>query len=65
MHVFVSVNCRVCVHDLSKLVSWWTTTRCLAILNHFRNLFSHMESRCGHVSLLFFWHNVQLKFHMY
>jgi hypothetical protein len=37
--MFVSFKWHVCVHDLSRLVSWWTTTSCLAILSTFRNLF--------------------------
>lgn len=34
--MFVSFKWHVCMHDLSRLVSWWTTALCLVILNHFR-----------------------------
>ena len=56
----MSVRCLVCTFDFSRLVSWWAAALCLAILRPLRNLLSHRESRCGHVSLSFIWHSVQL-----
>lgn len=41
------------IHDLNRLMSWWTVVLCLNILKTFRNLFLHMISNCGHVSLSF------------
>lgn len=58
----VSVKCRVCMDDFSRLVTWWTAMLCLAIQSPLRNLFSHRERRCGHVSLSFLGHKVQLGF---
>ena len=61
----VSGKCRVCMHDISRLVNWWTTTLCLAIQSpsgffYFYFYFLHEERRCNHVSLLFLEHRVQL-----
>jgi hypothetical protein len=50
------------VHDLSRLMSWWTSTLCLAILSPLRNLFSLKERRRGHVSLSYLWQSVQMGF---
>ena len=46
--------------NFSRLVSWWATALCLAILRPLRNLLLHRESKCGQVYLSFIWHNVQL-----
>ena len=46
--------------NFSRLVSWWATSLCLAILRPLRNLLLHKESKCGQVYLSFIWHNVQL-----
>ena len=54
------LKCLVCSFDFNKLMSWWVTALCLAILKPLRNLLLHKDSRCGHVSLSFLWHNVLL-----
>lgn len=35
----VSVKCRVCKNDFSRLVNWWMVALCLAIWSPLRNLF--------------------------
>jgi hypothetical protein len=37
--------------DFSRLVSWWVSTLCLAILRSLRNVLLHRESKCGQVSM--------------
>ena len=35
--------------NFSRVVSWWATALCLAILRPLRNLLLHKESKCGQV----------------
>lgn len=55
VHVFMSVQCLVCVHDMAAF--------CLAILSPFRNLFLDMDSRCGHVSSRSHKSSLEVHFH--
>ena len=57
---FVHVWCLVWINDLSGLANWWVAPSCLAILKPLRNLWLHVNTGCGHVSLSLFRHNVQL-----
>ena len=58
MHLHI---CLVYTFDCSRLVSWWATALCLAILSHLSNLLLHRENKCGQVlTLSLIWHNVQL-----
>ena len=46
--------------DLSKLVICWVVMLCLAIWRPLRNLWLHVDNKCGHVSLSLLLHRVQL-----
>lgn len=54
----------MCMHDVSRLVNWWTTMLCLTIQSPLGNFyfihFLHKERRRSHVYLLFLEHRVQL-----
>lgn len=50
----------MCAHDLSRLGNCWLVTLCLAICRPLRNLWLHIDSKCGHVSMLLLWHSVQV-----
>ena len=58
----VSVKKRVFLFAWSVWVMRCTALSCLAILRPSRYGFSNNERRCGHVSLSFLWHSVQLWF---
>ena len=58
----VNVKKRVYLLACSVCVMRCTALSCLEILRPFRKGCSHSARRCGHESLLFIWHNVQLGF---
>jgi hypothetical protein len=58
----VFVRNRVCLLACNVCVIICTALLCLAIRRPFKNGCLHVDSRCGHVSLSFLWHSVQLGF---
>jgi hypothetical protein len=54
----VNVRYLMSVHKLTRYVLWRVPTLCLAILRSTKGLFSHGDSKCGHIFLLFLWHCV-------
>ena len=42
------------------MVIWWIALLCLAIWKPFVSWFVHVDSKCGHMSIVLFGHNVQL-----
>ena len=46
--------------DFSRLVSWWATSLCLALLRPSRDLLLHRKSKCGQSSLSLIWHTVEV-----
>ena len=58
----VNVRDRVFLLACKVWVMRWTALLCLAIHRPFKYRWSHVDSRCGHVSLSLVWHSVQLGF---
>ena len=56
--VFTSVWYLVWILNLSRLLSCWVAVLCHTSLRTLRNLWLHMDNRCGQVSLLLFGHSV-------